>query len=79
MGLNAKPRDGWVYTGDRAERMTYDPVRGSHGTVTRKIHPVTFRLLFHAVAWNAMSLEPLVNLWTTDRTEAATAVERAFR
>ena len=77
MGVHAKERRGWTY--HDSERQTFDPVRGSRGTVTKKVHPVTFRLLFHAVAWNALSLEPLVNLWTTDRTEAAKAVEAAFK
>ena len=70
-----KTRRGWVTEGPV---MRYEPVRGKHGTVSKKIHPTTFRLLFHAVAWNRRSLEPLANLWTTDRTEALTAVETAL-
>ena len=76
MGVHPKERDGWLYDG---ETMRFEPVRGSQATVTKKVHPVTFRLLFHAVAWTRLSLEPLLDLWTTDRGEAVQAVERVFK
>ena len=76
MGVPHTLRRGWI---ENRHRMEFEPVRGCTGSVAKEIHPTTFRLLFHALAWNALQLEPLLDLWTTDRREAVMAVEDAFK